>query len=66
MTEKEKLLLAQMQIENLLLLLKGNTYENYMCGKLHGIKYELKRQITNLSVKKDETSGQLEEVSTIG
>ena len=49
MTEKEKLILAQMQVENLLSLLKGNTYENYMCGKLHGIKYELQRQLTNIT-----------------
>ena len=37
MTEKEKIILAQMQVENLLILLKGNAYENYMCGKLHGV-----------------------------
>ena len=49
MTEKEKLILAQMQVENLLSLLKGNAYENYMCGKLHGIKYELNRQLTNIT-----------------
>jgi len=49
MTEKEKLILAQMQVENLLLLLKGNAYENYMCGKLHGIRYELRRQLCLLT-----------------
>ena len=49
MTEKEKLILAQMQVENLLSLLKGNAYENYVCGKLHGIKYELNRQLTNIT-----------------
>lgn len=49
MTEKEKLILAQMQVENLLSLLKGNAYENYMCGKLYGIKYELNRQLTNIT-----------------
>lgn len=48
MTEKEKIILAQMQVNNLLSLLKGNAYENYMCGKLHGIQYELQRQLTNL------------------
>jgi len=46
MTEKEKLLLAQMQVENLLVLLKNNPYENYMCGKLYGVKYELQRQLS--------------------
>ena len=49
MTEKEKLILAQMQVDNLLNLLQGNPYENYMCGKLHGVKYELKRQFCNLT-----------------
>ena len=49
MTEQQKLILAQMQVDNLLSLLKGNSYENYMCGKLQGIKYELNRQLTNLN-----------------
>ena len=49
MTEETKLILAQMQVEGLLSLLKGNSYENYMCGKLYGIKYELNRQLTNLT-----------------
>ena len=49
MTEKEKIILAQMQVENLLNLLKGNSYENYMCGKLHGVGYELKRQLSLLT-----------------
>jgi len=48
-TEKDKLILAQMQVDNLLNLLQGNPYENYMCGKLHGVKYELKRQFCNLT-----------------
>lgn len=45
MTEEVKLHLALMQTHNMLKLLKGNVYENYMCGKLYGIKYELERQI---------------------
>lgn len=49
MTEKEKIILAQMQVENLLNLLKGNAYENYMCGKLYGVKYELQRQYSCLT-----------------
>ena len=49
MTNKEKLILAQMQVENLLVLLQGNAYENYMCGKLYGIKYELQRQMSVLT-----------------
>jgi len=48
MNEETKLILASYQVDNLLSLLKGNAYENYMCGKLYGIKYELERQLTNL------------------
>ena len=51
MTEKAKLILAQMRVENLLNLLHGNAYENYMCGKLYGIKYELERQLSLLTNK---------------
>jgi hypothetical protein len=47
MSEKEKLILAQMQVKNLIKLLKGNSYENYMCGKLYGIEYELERQLSH-------------------
>ena len=49
MDEQTKLILASYQVDNLLSLLKGNAYENYMCGKLHGVKYELQRQLTNLA-----------------
>jgi len=49
MTEQQKLILAHQQVNNLLNLLKGNAYENYMCGKLHGIKYELQRQMSLLT-----------------
>ena len=51
MTEEAKLILAQMQVENLLNLLHGNAYENYMRGKLYGIKYELERQLSLLTNK---------------
>ena len=66
MNEETKLILAHMQVENLLELLKDNPYENYMCGKLYGVKYELERQIKNIRAKKEGTGGQLSEVSTIG
>ena len=52
MTEQTKLILAQMQVENLLNLLKDNPYENYMCGKLYGIKYEIERQLSLKSKEK--------------
>jgi len=51
MQEAMKLQLALIQVHNCMNLLKGNAYENYMVGKLTGIKYELERQIrlTNVS-----------------
>ena len=49
MTEQQKLILAHQQVNNLLTLLKGNVYENYMCGKLYGIRYELQRQMSLLT-----------------
>ena len=52
MTEEAKLHLALMQTHNMLKLLKGNQYENYMCGKLYGIKYELERQLSLLTNNK--------------
>lgn len=57
--DQAKLVLAQIQVDNLLNLLKGNPYENYLCGKLHGIQYELQRQMglltnTNNSIKIEE------------
>jgi len=52
MTEQQKLILAHQQVNNLLNLLKGNVYENYMCGKLYGIRYELQRQMSLLTNSK--------------
>ena len=43
------LILAHIQVENCLKLLADNPYENYLCGKLYGVKYELERQISNHS-----------------
>ena len=44
-----KLLFAHRQVENCLELLKGNEFEQYMCGKLYSVYYELERQISNHS-----------------
>ena len=49
MTEKEKLILAQMQVHNLVSLLEGNQYENFLYGKLIGIQVELQRQLSLLT-----------------
>ena len=56
MTEEAKLHLALMQTHNMLNLLKGNAYENYMCGKLYGIKYELQRQLSLLTNKQSSST----------
>lgn len=49
MTEKEKLILAQMQIENLTELLKDNEYKVMIYGHLISIKVELDRQLSCLT-----------------
>jgi len=56
MNEEAKLHLALMQTHNMLNLLKGNVYENYMCGKLYGIKYELQRQLSLLTKRKQQST----------
>ena len=64
MTSQTNLILAQMQVNNVIELLKGNEYEQYMVNRLISIHYELDRQITNNRAKKEGTSGQLSKVST--
>ena len=46
MSKKEKLLIAIQQLEDLISLLKGNEYEQYMNFKLTSVYYELKRQLS--------------------
>ena len=50
MREKEKLLIALTQIENVVTLLEDNEWKNYLYNYLSPVKYELERQITNLNV----------------
>jgi len=50
MREKEKLLIALTQIENVVTLLEDNEWKNYLYNHLSPIKYELERQLTNLNV----------------
>ena len=64
MTSQTNLILAQMQVNNVIELLKGNEYEQHMVNKLISVHYELDRQITNNRVKKGGEGGQLSEVST--
>jgi len=47
MDEKTKLILAKMQINNLVELLKGNEYEQFLYSKLIGIDVELTRQLSH-------------------
>jgi len=48
MNELTKLILAEIQIDNLVELLKENEYENYLYSKLISIKCEIKRQKSHL------------------
>jgi len=50
MREKERLLIALTQIENVVTLLEDNEWKNYLYNHLSPVKYELERQITNLNV----------------
>ena len=47
MNERTKLILALLQIENLISLLQQNPYEQYLHSHLIQIKVELNRQLTN-------------------
>lgn len=49
MNEETKLILAKMQVMNVLSLIKDNSYETYMHLKLTSVYYELERQLTNLN-----------------
>ena len=47
MTEKEKLIIAKMQIDSLTKLLKGNEYQQFLYGHLINIQVELRRQLSH-------------------
>ena len=47
MTEKQKVIQALAQIENLKTLLDGNEYQQYLYGHLMKVGVELKRQLNN-------------------
>jgi hypothetical protein len=47
MTEKQKLIQALAQIENLKTLLEGNEYQQYLYGHFVKVGVELKRQLNN-------------------
>lgn len=47
MSEETKLILAKIQVNNLVQLLQGNPYESFMYQKLIGIQVELDRQLSH-------------------
>lgn len=49
MNDKTKLILAQLQIDNLTNLLKDNEYEQFMVSHLIPLKVEMERQLSNLN-----------------
>ena len=50
LTERERLLFALTQIDNVVKLTEENEWKNYLYNHLSPIKYELERQLTNLNV----------------
>jgi predicted RNA-binding protein with EMAP domain len=48
MTEEFKLILAKMQIQNLVSLIEGNEYQQFLYSRLISIDVELQRQLTNI------------------
>ena len=46
MTEKQKLIMALMQIDSLTELLQDNEYQQFLYGHLINIEIELKRQMS--------------------
>jgi hypothetical protein len=49
MSQREKIILALMQIENLLELSKGMQYTGFLTSHLLPLKYEYERQLTLLT-----------------
>jgi hypothetical protein len=51
MTEELKLILAKMQIQNLVSLIEGNEYQQFLYSRLISIDVELQRQLTNIQYR---------------
>ena len=49
MNEKERLLIALQQINNITNLIQDNQYKEFLYGKLISVEVELQRQLTNLT-----------------
>ena len=50
MDEKTKLILALYQVDGITQLTKDNEYKQFIYMRLNSIKYELERQLTNLTI----------------
>ena len=48
MNDQTKLILTLMQIDNLISLIDGNEYQQFLYGNLISIQVELQRQLTNI------------------
>jgi hypothetical protein len=55
MTEEVKLHLALMQVNNVLSLIQGNKYEQFMRNKLIGLQVEMNRQLSLLTNAKQQS-----------
>jgi len=55
MTEEVKLHLALMQVNNVLSLIQGNQYEQFMRNKLIGLQVEMNRQLSLLTNAKQQS-----------
>ena len=57
MDRQTKLILALYQVDNIIKLIEDNEYKQYMFMHLNPVYYELKRQLTNLTItdKMEET-----------
>ena len=51
MNDKTKLILAQMQIDNITNLVKDNEYEKFMNSHLISLRVEIERQLSNIIYK---------------
>jgi hypothetical protein len=49
MDQKTKLILAQMQVENIYNLLKDGQYAGFFSSHLFPVKFEIQRQLANLT-----------------
>jgi len=55
MNNKERIILAQIQIDNLLVLTQELQYQGFLSSHLLPVKYELQRQYQLLTNTKEET-----------